>query len=148
MFCSRCGAAACAATVQQQHAPQSRVEFVELVDTTRLRTLRIVMGQGLCLCVSLRAGLRNPFDSGSSGTPRFWDAVWGSLTDARFQERQRRADKLLWFLGVVERTFAWLNQFRRLRVRYEKRADIHEAFLSLGCALICWRFLRVDRAAG
>ena len=37
---------------------------------------------------------------------------------------------------VVERTFAWLNQFRRLRVRYEKRADIHEAFLSLGCALI------------
>ena len=44
---------------------------------------------------------------------------------------------------VVERTFAWLNQFRRLRVRYEKRADIHEAFLSLGCALI-WRFLRAD----
>ena len=43
---------------------------------------------------------------------------------------------------VVERTFAWLNQFRRLRVRYEKRADIHEAFLSLGCALICWQFLR------
>src|SRR5947209_6881582 len=45
---------------------------------------------------------------------------------------------------VVERTFAWLNQFRRLRIRYEKRADIHEAFLSLGCALICWHFLRAD----
>jgi transposase len=43
---------------------------------------------------------------------------------------------------VVERTFAWLNQFRRLRVRYDKRADIHEAFLSLGCALICWHALR------
>lgn len=42
---------------------------------------------------------------------------------------------------VVERTFAWLNQFRRLRVRYEKRADIHEALLALGCALISWRFL-------
>ena len=42
---------------------------------------------------------------------------------------------------VGERTFAWLNQFRRLRVRYEKRADIHEAFLALGCTLICWRFL-------
>ena len=49
---------------------------------------------------------------------------------------------------AVERTFAWLNQFRRLRVRYEKRADIHEAFLSLGCALICWRFLRVDCVVG
>jgi DDE family transposase len=43
---------------------------------------------------------------------------------------------------VVERTFAWLSQFRRLRVRYDKRADIHEAFLSLGCALICWQSLR------
>jgi transposase len=43
---------------------------------------------------------------------------------------------------VVERTFAWLNQFRRLRVRYDKRPDIHEAFLSLGCALICWQSLR------
>jgi hypothetical protein len=31
----------------------------------------------------------------------------------------------------VERTFAWLSQFRRLHVRYEKRTDIHEAFLSL-----------------
>jgi transposase len=42
---------------------------------------------------------------------------------------------------VVERTFAWLNQFRRLRIRYEKHADIHEAFLALGCILICWKFL-------
>ncbi len=49
------------------------------------------------------------------------------------------------FRRVVERTFAWLNQFRRLRVRYEKRADIHEAFLSLGCARICWRFLNASR---
>ena len=47
---------------------------------------------------------------------------------------------------VVERTFAWLNQFRRLRLRYEKRADIHEAFLSLGCALICWNSLQRVRA--
>jgi len=43
---------------------------------------------------------------------------------------------------VVERTFAGLNQSRRLRVRFDKRANIHEAFLSLGCALICWQFLR------
>jgi hypothetical protein len=33
-------------------------------------------------------------------------------------------------------------RFRRLRVRYDKRADIHEALLSLGCALICWQSLR------
>ena len=36
----------------------------------------------------------------------------------------------------------WDLVFRRLRVRYDKRADIHEAFLSLGCALICWQSLR------
>ncbi len=37
---------------------------------------------------------------------------------------------------VVERSFAWLHDLRRLRVRYERRADIHEAFLKLGCVLI------------
>jgi IS5 family transposase len=39
---------------------------------------------------------------------------------------------------VVERTLSWLNRFRRLKVRYERRADVHQAFLDLGCALICW----------
>ena len=42
---------------------------------------------------------------------------------------------------VVERTLSWLHQFRRLRVRYERRADIHEAFMTLGCVIICWRTL-------
>ncbi len=42
---------------------------------------------------------------------------------------------------VVERTNAWVNQFRRLKVRYERRADIHQALLTLGCALICLRRL-------
>jgi len=42
----------------------------------------------------------------------------------------------------MEHTFAWLNHFRRLRVRYDKRADIHEALFSFGSALICWQSLR------
>jgi transposase len=42
---------------------------------------------------------------------------------------------------VVERTIAWLHQYRRLRVRYERRDDIHEAFLAIGCSLICLRLL-------
>ena len=45
------------------------------------------------------------------------------------------------FRWVVERTLAWLHQFRRLRIRYERRPDIHEAFITLACALICWRSL-------
>lgn len=35
-----------------------------------------------------------------------------------------------------ERTFAWLNRFCRLRVRYERRDDIHMAFTKLVCTLI------------
>ena len=43
---------------------------------------------------------------------------------------------------VVERTFAWLHQFKRLLVRYDRRADIHQAFLAIGCCLVCYRRLR------
>jgi len=43
---------------------------------------------------------------------------------------------------VVERTISWLHQFRRLRVRFERLPSIHEAFLKLGCCLICWRSLK------
>lgn len=42
---------------------------------------------------------------------------------------------------VVERTLSWLHQFRRLRVRYERRDDIHEAFLRLGCVIVSSYFL-------
>jgi hypothetical protein len=34
---------------------------------------------------------------------------------------------------VVERAFAHLHWLRRLRIRWEIRDDIHEAFLTLGC---------------
>ena len=43
---------------------------------------------------------------------------------------------------VVERTIAWLHWFRRLRIRWEIRDDIHEAFISLASAIICWRQLK------
>jgi transposase len=49
--------------------------------------------------------------------------------------------KLRW---VVERTIAWLHQHRRLRVRYERRVEIHEAFLAIGCSLICLKLLQGD----
>jgi transposase len=53
-------------------------------------------------------------------------------------ESRERLGRYRW---VVERTIAWLHQFRRLAVRYERRADIHEAFLQLGAVLICCNFL-------
>lgn len=38
---------------------------------------------------------------------------------------------------VVERTLSWLHHFRRLRIRWERRPDIHEALITLAEALIC-----------
>lgn len=52
------------------------------------------------------------------------------------KESSQRLGRHRW---VVERTLAWLNQFRRLTIRYERRQDIHQAFLTLGCAIICLR---------
>jgi putative transposase len=40
---------------------------------------------------------------------------------------------------VVERTHSWMNNFRKLRVRYEKKAANFEGLLHLAIALICWR---------
>ncbi|MDE4915141.1 IS5 family transposase [Methylobacterium sp. 092160098-2] len=48
-------------------------------------------------------------------------------------ESSERLGRYRW---VVERTHAWFNRFRRLPVRYERRADIYEAFTSLAASLI------------
>ena len=45
---------------------------------------------------------------------------------------------------VVERTHSWLNRYRRLRIRYERLAEVHLAFLHIGCALICWKFIQQE----
>ena len=44
--------------------------------------------------------------------------------------------------GVVERTLAWLNRMRRLTARSERRANIDQAFLPLGCCRICFHALQ------
>jgi hypothetical protein len=46
------------------------------------------------------------------------------------------------FRYVVERTIAWLHGFRRLRIRWERRDDIHETFLGLAVCLITHRHVR------
>jgi hypothetical protein len=42
---------------------------------------------------------------------------------------------------VVERSLAWLVGYRRLQVRYERRADILLGFVQLACTLICLKAL-------
>jgi transposase len=57
----------------------------------------------------------------------------------RYRPHGSRLGRTRW---VVERTLAWLHRYRRLAVRYERLDYVHEAFLTLGCVLICWNFLR------
>jgi putative transposase len=40
---------------------------------------------------------------------------------------------------VVERTHSWMNNYRKLRVRYEKKVANFQALLHLAIAIICWR---------
>jgi putative transposase len=40
---------------------------------------------------------------------------------------------------VVERTHSWMNRFRRILVRWEKKPENYIAFLHFACALISYR---------
>lgn len=99
-----------------------------------------------------------PAIKGTAGAPRFrFDTLYA---DRAYDSKAHRAalrevgikphiakrntdhgsglGKVRW---AVERTISWLHQFRRLRIRYERRLDMHEAFLRIGCILICHRTL-------
>jgi transposase len=56
------------------------------------------------------------------------------MNDGRMLRRYRKRWK-------VERTFAWLGNYRRLVVRYDRRLSMYRAFFHLACALITLRFL-------
>ncbi len=131
----------------------------------------LVDGQGIPLAVSLTGGNRNdvtqlipllkkiPSVPGLVGRPR-------KRPDTLLGDRGYDHDKyrrLAWAMGikpviaqrgvphgsglgvhrwVVERTIAWLHGFRRLRIRWERRDDIHEAFLGLATCLITHRHVQ------
>lgn len=40
---------------------------------------------------------------------------------------------------VVERTHSWLNRFRSILIRWEKKAENYLGLLHLACGLITWR---------
>jgi transposase len=63
----------------------------------------------------------------------------GSEIARRQTEHGSGLGRIRW---VVERTFAWLHHFKRLLVRYDRRHEIHEAFLAIGCCLVCFRRLQ------
>ncbi|MFG0252408.1 MAG: hypothetical protein ACF8NJ_05985 [Phycisphaerales bacterium JB038] len=52
--------------------------------------------------------------------------------DGRPLRRYRRRRK-------VERTIAWIQNFRRLCIRYEKSTAMYQGFLHLGCTILLLR---------
>ena len=57
---------------------------------------------------------------------------------SRGQEKQAKEAGKEARRWVVERTHSWLNRFRRLLVRWEKKAFHYLALLHFACALITW----------
>jgi transposase len=84
-------------------------------DSDRLR--RRLLDKGIVLICPHRKGRRKP-----------------SLNDGRELRRYRKRWK-------VERTFAWLGNFRRLIVRYDREIKMYEAFFHLACLIITLRHL-------
>ena len=75
--------------------------------------------------------------------PLVSDESWAVVEPLVPKERHRWAGAL----RAHERTLAWLSKMRRLTIPYGRRADIREAFLTLGCALICLNCLQRFRSA-
>jgi len=44
---------------------------------------------------------------------------------------------------VVERSHSWMNRFRRILIRWEKKPEHYLAFLHFACALIAFRAARL-----
>jgi transposase len=57
-----------------------------------------------------------------------------AFNDGRWLRRYRKRWK-------IERTFAWLGNFRRLLVRYNYHLHLYEAFFHIACLIITLRYL-------
>ncbi|MER7496368.1 IS5 family transposase [Streptomyces pharetrae] len=141
------------------------------VDRARPGSKHHVDGQGIPLAVSLTGGNRNdvtellplldkiPAVAGVVGRPRrrpdmlFADRGYDhdkyrqllrerGIRPVIAERGQPHGTGLGTFRWVVERTISWLHGFRRLRIRWERRDDIHEAFLGLAVCLITHRHVQ------
>jgi transposase len=92
-----------------------RVVADRAYDSDPLR--RRLLDKGILLICPHRKGRRKP-----------------SLNDGRILRRYRKRWK-------IERTFAWLGNFRRLLVRYDYDIKMYRAFFHVACLVITLRHL-------
>jgi transposase len=78
-----------------------------------------------------------------------YDAVRATLEafgfTAHIRSRGEEADQIMADAGkkarrwVVERSHSWLNRFRRILIRWDKKPENYVAFLHFACALVALR---------
>jgi transposase len=66
---------------------------------------------------------------------------WLGITPVLAERNTEHGSGLGKFRWFVERTISWLHSLGRLRRRLDRLTELQEAFLRLGCALVCLRFL-------
>lgn len=72
-----------------------------------------------------------------------------NIPERAFKNRRKRGRKPLYdkvagtFRAFVERTVAWIKNYRKLRYRYDRKKSMFQAFFDLACLLICLKRVRV-----
>lgn len=56
--------------------------------------------------------------------------------EPKYNERIKPYYRTRW---IVERTNAWLQNYRRVTVRWDRYSDSYDAFIEIACWLICMR---------
>jgi putative transposase len=72
------------------------------------------------------------------GTSRGYEVHVPDKVNAK-KKRKRKGGRRKARRWVVEVTHSWLNRFRRLLVRWEKKKGNYLSMLYFACAIICWR---------
>jgi len=69
-------------------------------------------------------------------TERGIDLIAPHLSNRKHKTQDRRKLRRYKRRWKVERTFAWIGNFRRLVVRYERKLQVYSAFFHLACIMI------------
>ena len=104
---------------------------IRLLEAT-LHSIVIAHPEGAHLCL----------DAGYVGAQSLVEAMgYVAHIRGRGEEKQEREQEpaLKARRWVVEVCHSWLNRFRKLLVRYEKKAGNYLALLQFACAVIIWR---------
>lgn len=80
-------------------------------------------------------------DRGYDSDPGRWVLRWLGIRPEVARRQTEHGSGLGKTRWVVERTISWFHNFGRLRIRRDRRADIHQAFMTLAMSLICLSFI-------